>query len=292
MAAFRTWLQASRPKTLFAAAAPVLLGTAMALEAGVIHVTSAVLCFASALLIQVGTNFYNDAADFEKGSDTRGRRGPLRVVAAGLVSPLQMKWAAALAFFAAVAAGAYLMWRGGWPIVVIGVLSILFGYLYTAGKRSLSSIGVADLFVLIFFGPVAVAGTFYVQALYVTPLAILAGFAPGALAVAILMVNNIRDVDEDRASGKHTLVVRLGRVWGVRLYAACVLVAVAVPIFLWLQDPSRTLVLISLAVLPVAFAALRQISRHDDGPLMNRMLARTAQVLMIYCVLFAIGWNL
>ncbi len=292
MASFRTWLLASRPKTLFAAAAPVLLGTAMALEAGGLHPVAAVLCFVSAILIQIATNFYNDAVDYEKGSDTQGRRGPPRATAAGLVSSREMKRAAALTFAAAVAAGGYLMWRGGWPIVLIGVLSILFGYLYTAGRRSLASLGVADFFVLVFFGPVAVAGTFYVQTLYVTPAVILAGLAPGALAVAILMVNNIRDFREDEASGKRTLVVRLGRAWGVRLYAVCLLIAAAVPLYLWARDPSRTLVLISVAALPVGLAALNQISRRDDGPLMNRMLARTAQVLMLYCALFAIGWNL
>ncbi|MDX1741071.1 MAG: 1,4-dihydroxy-2-naphthoate octaprenyltransferase, partial [Rhodothermales bacterium] len=178
MPSARTWLIASRPKTLFAAAAPVLIGTAMAIEAGQFHAVSAVLCLLGALLIQVGTNFHNDVADFEKGVDSADRKGPVRATAAGLATVYEMKRATVVVFAMAVIAGAYLMWRGGLPIVIIGVLSIVFGVLYTASKYSLSSLGVADFFVFIFFGPVAVGGTYYVQSLTLTPDVILAGVAP------------------------------------------------------------------------------------------------------------------
>lgn len=287
-----TWIAASRPKTLPAALSPVLIGTSMAFSDDSLHILSAALCAISAGFIQVATNFHNDVADFEKGGDTPDRKGPLRVTAAGLVSPSTMKRATAGAFAVAVLAGAYLMVRGGWPIVVIGVLSILFGILYTGGRRSLASLGLADLFVFIFFGPVAVAGTYYVQTLTVNASVIIAGLAPGALSVAILLVNNTRDVDEDARSGKRTLIVRLGRDWGARLYALCLGLAAAVPTVLALMQPSRSMVLVALLAIPVGIHVLRRLGSETDGAKFNQFLARTAQVLLLYSVLFSVGWAL
>ncbi len=264
----------------------------MAFEAQLQHWPSALLCLVSAILIQVGTNFFNDVADFRKGADTKARTGPLRATAAGLVSERAMFRATAVVFGLAVLAGSYLMWRGGWPIVVIGVLSILFGMLYTAGRNSLASLGVADLFVLIFFGPVAVGGTYYVQALTIDMTVVVAGLAPGVLSVAILLVNNIRDVDEDRQSGKRTLVVRLGRSWGVRMYRICVLVAASVPIALLVLEPEKRWAVLSLLALPIAIIVASRVAVVTNGNVLNAMLARTAQVLILYCVLFGIGWNL
>jgi 1,4-dihydroxy-2-naphthoate octaprenyltransferase len=289
MPSVRTWLLASRPKTLFAAAAPVLIGTAMAVESGQGHAVSAVLCLLGALLIQVGTNFHNDVADFEKGIDSADRMGPLRATAAGLATVSEMKRATIVVFGLAVIAGAYLIWRGGLPIVIIGVLSILFGVLYTASRFSLSSLGIADLFVFVFFGPVAVGGTYYVQSLSITPAVLLAGVAPGLLSVAILLVNNIRDVDDDRESGKNTLVVRIGRGRGVVLYLLCIAMAAAVPVVLTLGRPTKAWVLISLLALPLLLAAWWRL-RSQEGRRLNPVLARTAQALMLYSILFSIGW--
>ncbi len=213
----QTWLLAIRPKTLGAAVAPVLVGTAMAVEAGRGHVPSAFVALACALLIQIGTNFSNDYLDFEKGADAETRKGPTRVTQAGLVTPQGMRRATAGVFGLAFALGLYLVYRGGWPVLLIGVLSIAAGVLYTAGRFSLAYLGLADGAVLLFFGPVAVGGTYYVQALAVTPAVLVGGLAPGLLATAVLLVNNVRDVAEDRAAGKRTLVVRRGRRFGVGL---------------------------------------------------------------------------
>ncbi len=160
----RVWWEAARPKTLWASAAPVVMGTAMALADGALHAPSALCALLGALLIQVGTNYANDYSDFVKGADTEARIGPVRATQSGLVSPRTMKRATALVFLLTLVPGAYLVYRGGWPLVAIGVVSILCGILYTAGPWPLGYIGVADLFVLVFFGPVAVGGTYYVQA--------------------------------------------------------------------------------------------------------------------------------
>ena len=205
----------------------------MAVEAGVFHALSGMLALLGAILIQIGTNFYNDYADFLKGADTSDRKGPMRATQAGLVKPESMKRATIAVFALAVASGLYLIWRGGLPVLMIGVFSILFGILYTAGRYSLAYLGIADLFVLVFFGPVAVGGTYYVQALAIESVVLVAGFAPGLLAVAILLVNNIRDIDEDRAAGKKTLIVRMGRRFGVVAY--CLLCGCGSP------DSSRAL---------------------------------------------------
>ncbi len=292
MSTFHVWLAAIRPKTLWAAVAPVLIGVAMAIAAGVVHWLAAGLALLGALLIQIGTNFFNDYADFKKGADTDDRKGPLRVTQAGLVSPQTMLAATVLVFGMAVLAGGYLMWRGGLPIVLIGVLSIISGFMYTAGKYSLAYMGLGDLFVLIFFGPVAVGGTYYVQALSINNLVLLAGLAPGLLAVAILLVNNIRDVEEDRLAGKKTIVVRFGRGFGLVCYFICMLGAGLIPLGLYLMDPSHQPVLItSLCVIP-GMLLFRKVLQTPASPALNPVLGATARLLLIYSILFSITWNL
>ena len=286
----KVWLWAARPKTLWAAFSPVLVGVAMAAADHAVHPLSAVLAMLGAVLIQIGTNFYNDYADFEKGADTSERKGPLRVTMAGLVRPEAMKRATLVTFALAVAAGGYLMWRGGWPIVIIGVSSILFGVLYTAGRYSLSYLGIADLFVLVFFGPVAVGGTYYVQALTIRPEVLAAGVAPGLLSVAILLVNNIRDLDEDRAAGKRTLVVRLGRSFGVGLYAFCVVAAVLVPVGLYLWSGTHPWAMATVALLPLAISAVRKLHATRDPLALNPLLGETARLLLLYSLVFSVGW--
>jgi len=286
-----TWIAAARPKTLWAAFSPVLVGVAMAVRDEVVHVPSAVLALVGALLIQIGTNFYNDYADFEKGADTLARKGPLRVTQAGLVDPRTMKRATILVFVMAVIAGGYLMIRGGWPIVVIGLLSILFGILYTAGRHSLAYLGIADIFVFVFFGPVAVGGTYYVQGLSITWPVIVAGLAPGLLSVAILLVNNIRDIDEDRAAGKMTLVARFGRKTGLGLYALCIGAAMILPIGLFLAGVGNGWAMLSVILLPVGLFELRRIA-NTEGEALNASLGATARLLLLYSILFSVGWNL
>ncbi|MEM1093114.1 MAG: 1,4-dihydroxy-2-naphthoate polyprenyltransferase [Bacteroidota bacterium] len=288
------WLMAARPKTLWAAVAPVVIGIAMAIADGVEHALAASLALLGAVLIQVGTNFYNGYADFKKGGDTEARLGPTRVTQAGLVSPNAVLGATVVAFGLAVVAGGYLMWRGGWPIVAVGALSILFGVLYTAGRYSLAYLGISDVFVLIFFGPVAVGGTYYVQALALPADVIVAGLAPGLLSMAILLVNNIRDVQTDRKAGKRTLIVRIGRRAGVVLYIATVLSAFIVPPVLLLLDRGHAGVLITLLALPLALVNIMTLIRTkpSEAVKLNPLLGRTAQLLLLFSILFAIGWNL
>lgn len=286
------WLTAIRPKTLWAAFAPVLIGVAMAIEASAFHPTAAVLTLLGALFIQIGTNFYNDFADYEKGADTVDRKGPTRVTLAGWVSPGAMKWATFLVFGLAVLSGLYLMSRGGWPIIVIGVLSILSGILYTAGKYSLAYMGLGDLFVLVFFGPVAVGGTYFVQVLDITLVVLISGLAPGLLAVAILLINNIRDEHEDARAGKKTLVARFGRTWGIVMYIICMTGAICIPIALFALHPEKPAVLITCMVLIPAVINVYKLWRTPAGPALNPLLGSTARLLLLYSVLFSLSWNI
>lgn len=284
------WLAAARPKTLGAAIAPVVVGTAMAWEAGGFHPLAAVCALLGAIFIQVGTNFSNDYVDYLKGADTEDRKGPLRVTQAGLVDPATMRRATGLVFGLAVAAGAFLIWRGGWPILLVGVLSIASGILYTAGRYSLAYTGLADLFVLIFFGPVAVGGTYYVQALALPMPVVIAGVGPGLLAVAILLVNNIRDVEEDRAAGKRTLIARTSRTFGVVLYVVCVVGALGVAAYLAFRF-GHLPVLATGIVLPLAVPVVRTLAREQAAVALNPLLGATGRLLLLYSILFAIGWT-
>ena len=287
------WLLAVRPKTLWAAVAPVLLGTAFAVEAGRFHALAASCALLGAVLIQIGTNLANDYKDFERGADTAARKGPLRVTQAGLLTPAEVKRAAVLAFALAFASGLYLIVRGGWPVLALGVLSILSGVAYTAGRYALAYTGLADLFVLVFFGPVAVAGTYYVQALRLTTEVVAAGLGPGLLATAILVANNVRDVDEDRAANKRTLVVRFGRRFGVQLYGACVLGAAIVPAALLILTEGHTGTAVAAFLAALVGGRLAwTLEGTSDPAVLNPLLGKTALLLFAYSVAFGLGWAL
>ena len=288
------WWEAARPKTLWAAVSPVLIGIALAVYFGVFHALSASLALMGAILIQIGTNFFNDLADFKKGADTKERTGPWLMVQAGLVSEQAMRVATYATFGLAVLSGVYLMLRDGLPIVVIGFSSILFGIAYTGGKYSLAYLGIADVFVLVFFGPIAVAGTFFVQALEWPEVIWFVGLAPGLLAVAILLVNNIRDRVQDAKASKRTLVVRLGRPFAEWLYLACSLAAVFVAIAAWKFYDAPALILLSLGAFPLmiqSWLQLRSIPEHEAAK-MNPILGQTARNLLVYSVLISLGWIL
>lgn len=288
------WILAARPKTLWAAVSPVLIGIAMAAGDGSFHATAGFLAMLAAVLIQIGTNYHNDYEDFARGADTSTRQGPTRAVHAGLVAARTMKRAAIATFVAAVIAGTYLMIRGGWPIVIIGASSIVFAVLYTGGRYSLANLGLADIIVFIFFGPVAVAGTYYVQSLTWPPQVWIAGVGPGALSVAILMVNNIRDVEEDRLNQKRTLVVRFGRKFGVISYAACVLVAAATPFYLYFAYGGPLPAIIAVIIIPLSIPVVRTLMSTpvNEGMRLNPVLAATGRLLLIYSLCFSIGWML
>ena len=208
---FRVWVLAARPRTLTAAAAPVILGTGLAVARDAHRLGPALAALLGALLIQVGTNLANDYYDHVRGGDTPERIGPLRVTQAGLLSPRTVRNGAFQVLGAALVVGIYLAWVGGWPIVVVGLASLACAVAYTGGPFPLAYHGLGDLFVFVFFGLVAVGGTYWVQALDLNAEVLLAGAGMGALATAILVVNNLRDLDTDRRAGKRTLAVRLGR---------------------------------------------------------------------------------
>lgn len=288
MSALAVWLAATRPRTLPAAAVPVAMGTALAWAQGGFHAPSALAALVGALLIQVGTNFANDYFDFKNGADTDARLGPVRATAAGLVTPGQMRSAFIAVFALAAAVGAYLVARGGWPIVVIGFFSILFGILYTGGPRPLGYLGLGEVLVLIFFGPVAVAGTGYVQSQTLLPGAILAGLAPGLLASAILVVNNLRDVSTDAVTGKHTLAVRFGSGFARAEYALFVALACAIPPAMYAGGllPWGALAA-SLCAVPAARLTKRVL--EEEGRALNPRLGQTGALMVAYGLLFALG---
>ena len=283
------WLMASRPKTLFAAVSPVVMGCALAHADGGWHTPAAIAALLGAVLIQIGTNLVNDYYDFKKGTDTPDRLGPTRVTQAGLVTPAAMKRAIFITFALALVIGVYLVYRGGWPIVIVGLASILFGFLYTAGPFPLGYTGLADLFVLIFFGPVALAGTYYVQALQINATVIITGFAPGLLSVAILTVNNLRDIDTDKRTGKRTLAARFGRTFARSEYAGCVLLACLLPVWLVIDEKLDYPVLLACVTLLAAMPVMRVITTRTDGAALNDALANTGKLLLAYSLLFSIG---
>ena len=280
------WLEATRPRTLPAAAAPVAVGTALAFGRGGEHWPAAAAALLGALLIQIGTNYANDYFDFVKGADTDQRVGPRRATQAGLVTPRAMKAAFIVAFIAAAAVGVYLMMRGGWPIVAIGAASVASGVLYTGGPYPLGYNGLGDLFVWIFFGPVAVCGTAFVQALEWRPEDLVIGGAFGLVSTAILVVNNLRDVATDAPVGKRTLAVRLGVPFVRFEYAACLALAVLAPL---LYAAERPWLYLMLALSPAAFALTRQVYRREGAEL-NPMLGATGAFLLAFAAVFCVGW--
>ncbi len=287
--AVAVWLQAARPKTLPAAAAPVLVGTACAAAVGGFRLGPAMAALFGALAIQVATNLVNDVADFQRGTDGEDRLGPVRVTQAGLLTPAQVQRGAVVAFAAATAAGLYLWWEAGWPVVIIGVASIVAGVAYTAGPFPLAHNGLGEPFVLVFFGFVAVVGTAWVQALAVPPAAWWGGLSCGAFATAILVINNTRDWASDRRAGRHTLPARLGRRAGVlelgfflALAHGATLVAVA-------GGRYPPLAALALATAIPALAVWRTVAQAEDGPTLNRALAIAGRILLAHSVLLALG---
>lgn len=286
--AFAIWIGAARLRTLPAAIAPVVVGTACAHVAGAIAWGPAVAALVGALLLQLAANFANDVFDAERGADGPDRIGPTRAVAAGLISARAMKLATALCVAAALAVGSYLVAERGWPIVVIGLASIVAALAYTGGPWPLAYHGLGDVFVMIFFGFVAVAGTAYVQLGAVPPLALAAGLGVGSLATAILVVNNARDLEADTRAGKRTLAVRLGRRGAHLEYVALVTMAYATSGVLAAMTEAWT-PLLALLTVPVAVARMRQLFAAADGPTHNACLAQTAQLMLLYSLATAVG---
>lgn len=287
--AVAVWLLGARPKTLPAAAAPVLVGTACAYAAGGFRIAPALAALIGALAIQVATNLVNDVADFRRGTDREDRLGPVRVTQAGLLSPAQVQRGAVAAFAVATGAGVYLWRAAGWPVVVIGLASIAAGVAYTAGPFPLAHNGLGEPFVLVFFGFVAVAGTAWVQALAVPASAWWGGLSCGAFATAILVVNNTRDWASDRRAGRRTLPARLGRRAGVIELGFFLALAHGATAAAVMGGAYPSLAAVALATAWPAWGVWRTVARAEDGPALNRALARTGQVLLIHSALVAAG---
>lgn len=280
---------ASRPKTLPAAAAPVIVGTAVAFSEGVFQFGPALAALLGALLIQIGTNFANDVFDFKKGADTSTRLGPVRVTQAGLLSPEQVMTGMWLTFGLATLIGLYLVIIGGWPIVAIGLLAIASGIAYTGGPFPLGYNGLGDLFVFIFFGLVAVCGTYYVQALMVSTAAVWAAVPMGLLATAILVVNNLRDIETDRAAGKKTLAVRFGRRGAQIEYLLLVGLSYLTPLLMWITGVSTAWVLLSW-LSTLLLPKLANFIMTEKGRPLNQALAGTARLELAYSFLLSMGF--
>lgn len=292
MHSIRIYFFAARPKTLWAGIAPVLIGTAMALDAGGFHWPSALVCFVVALTVQIGTNFANDYFDFIKGTDTSERIGPTRVTQAGLIAPAVMRNAFVLAFTVCFVASLYLGHRAGWWILVLGAVSIASGILYTAGPLPLGYIGLGDAFAFFFFGPVATGATHYVQTLRVDSNAVIAGLAPGFFAVAMITVNNLRDVAGDRRSGKRTPAVLFGPQFSKFEYLFSILLACLIPVVLHLRTGDHLYVIACALIIVAAIPSIRTVFLQGSGPLLNNVLAATGRMLLLYAIIFVIGWLL
>jgi 1,4-dihydroxy-2-naphthoate octaprenyltransferase len=284
----RAWILASRPATLTAAFTPVAVGTACAFSEGKLSWGPALAALFGAFCIQIGTNLANDLFDFEKGADTTARLGPVRAVQAGLLTPAEVRSGMVMVFALATLAGLYLTRVAGWPVVAIGVASILSGVAYTGGPYPLGYHGLGDLFVLVFFGFVAVCGTTFVQTGNVSALSLWAAVPVGALATAVLVVNNVRDREQDAAAGKRTLAVKLGPTGGRVEYALLLLISYAVPVMLVLSEGRPLWVLLPLLTLPWGMVLVRRIFR-DRGRELNGLLKRTAQLLLVFGCLLAVG---
>jgi 1,4-dihydroxy-2-naphthoate octaprenyltransferase len=285
---WRTWLLAIRVPTLSAAVVPVLVGTALAIRTGRARwlIFVAVLC--AALLIQIGTNLTNDLFDFRKGADTGARLGPVRVVQAGMLSQKQVAVASALSFGLAMVLGLYLVEVGGWPIMAVGLAAVASGVAYTGGPWPLGYHGLGDVFVFVFFGVVAVVGTFYLHSGYVGGTAVLASLPVAMLVTAILVVNNLRDIDTDRKAGKHTLAVRFGRDATCWQYSILVLGAYVIAGAMWLGGVACAWVMLPWLTLPLGIRRVRDVW-NAEGAALNPVLRQTAGLHLVFGVLLAAG---
>ena len=289
MNSLKTWLIASRPKTLIAAVIPIFVGTALAIAEGKTwHLNISILALLAALFIQIGTNFVNDAVDFKKGADTEKRIGPQRVTQSGLMSSEQVMKVAAGFFFLAFLCGIPLVLSGGWPIVIIGLLSIAMGYGYTAGPFPLAYKGLGDIFVVLFFGLIAVGGVYFLQAQELSISAIIAGLQVGFHCTVLIAINNLRDVHGDILVDKKTLAVRFGKQFGRWEIAVLCGVPFLIGIY-WALHGFLWAFLLPWIVCPLAIGLSTAIFRTEPSPVYNQFLAKGAALHLIFGTLLSVG---
>ena len=285
----RAWWSAVRPATLAASVSPVLAGTAIAVHDGGARYAAGLGALVVAVAIQLGVNFANDYSDFRRGADTPVRIGPLRAASSGVVDPEHVKWAAVAVFAFAGVVGLAVSAATDWRLLIAGAACLLAAWLYTGGPRPYGYLGLGELFVFVFFGLVATCGTVYVEELRVTGLSVLAGCAVGFLAAAILVLNNLRDIDTDVAAGKRTLATRIGRVQTRRFLLALTVAAFAMPVAAAIARLAPPAVLLALLAAPPAVSSLTTAFASTAGPQLVAALKRMAATEIVFALLFAIG---
>lgn len=284
----KSWILASRPKTLPAALVPVLVGSSLAIHKGNFFLLYSLIALLCSVLIQIGTNFTNDLYDHLKGADTKERKGPIRVLATGLISVAEMKLGIFIVFFTAFVLGLYLVVSISWIVFIIGVVSIIAGLAYTAGPFPLAYNGLGDLFVFLFFGIVGTMGTYFLHLQEFSTLSFLISLPVGGLITNILIVNNFRDIDEDRSAGKNTLAVLFGRVFSRYEYIFFLIVSFIVPFILHLQYGFSYYIFLPFISLPLAIILVRMIYTFN-GEALNKTLELTAKFSALYGLLFSVG---
>jgi 1,4-dihydroxy-2-naphthoate octaprenyltransferase len=289
LSTLRLWLVAARPRTLPAAVAPVVVGTALAASEGRVRPLAFVAALVGSVFIQVGTNLANDYSDARRGADTEDRLGPVRVTAGGLLPPRRVLVGTYVAFGVAVLAGLYLAAVAGPELLAVGAVSILAGVLYTGGPRPYGYAGLGELFVFLFFGLVAVAGSYYVQAERLRWEVFALAVPVGLLATGILVVNNLRDIDTDRRAGKRTLAVRFGRRRTRALFAALMALVFVAPLLTWAAGGLSAWLLLALLAAPLAVPLVRTVSTRVDGPSLNGALAANGRLLAVFSALLSLG---
>lgn len=282
------WILAIRPKTLPAAVGPIVVGTAVALAHNAFQLLPALGCFLGAMLLQIGVNLANDYFDAKNNIDSEERLGPVRVTQSGLIPPRQVKMAMLGSLLLAALVFVYLAFVGGLPIVIIGIASVLAALAYSGGPYPIASHGLGELFVFIFFGLVAVGGTYYVQAGELSTLALLAAIPPGLLISAIMVVNNFRDIDTDSKAGKNTLAVKLGREKTILFFRILLISSYILPGLLYISGMCSWYILLPCATVPMALRLWQQIETMR-GKTLNTLLAATAQLSLFHSLLFGVG---
>ncbi|MGA2470031.1 MAG: 1,4-dihydroxy-2-naphthoate polyprenyltransferase [Solirubrobacteraceae bacterium] len=280
---------AARPRTLPAALAPVLVGTSLAIHQGTFRPLAFVAALLGAMFIQIGTNLSNDYSDARRGADTDDRLGPVRVTAGGLAPPAQVLRATYATFGLAVLCGVYLIAIAGWLLLAVGAASILAGVLYTGGPRPYGYEGLGELFVFLFFGIVAVSGSYFVQRQTLPWEAFVLAVPVGLLIAGILVVNNVRDIESDRRSGKRTLAVRLGRRRTRVMFVAMLVLAFASGLVCWIAGPLSPWLALTLIAAPLAVVVARTVCTRTDGPSLIGALARSGILALVYCLLLSAG---